>query len=299
MKNDSINNQELYYRKTKTIIENEIISSCLLLKDFRLLCVSSNYLKVYDLNNDYNCDIVIEKLPHEINNFDKTIQLSTGKLVTICSGRKMLIWKIFKNSYDLELILKKAHPGIMVNLIEITSNRIVSSYTESSIRIWKIPHFIRITTIRTKTFISNMMQPKGIDKLICMSINQFVSIINLSTYQIELKIKDQITSFIVINYQIIIATKEYLCFYELNTTEFTKSREPFPFNIKKILSFSKISNHKILFGSKDGYLGIYDLKTDKFNHLVHISRYPINFIQSINDKRYIINIEQGVAFYEY
>ena len=100
------------------------VYSLLLLSDGRLAsCSYDKTIKIYDINNNYHCDITLEGHTHGVIYIS---QLDNNKLIS-CSGDKTIkIWSITQSSYQCDYTINNAHNDVIHKVISLTNNRIAS-----------------------------------------------------------------------------------------------------------------------------------------------------------------------------
>ena len=75
------------------------------LSDGRLASCGKDVIRIYDLKNDYHCDIKIKARTDAINSL---IQLENGKLVS-STYQTIIVWTISQSSFTKEHEIENAH----------------------------------------------------------------------------------------------------------------------------------------------------------------------------------------------
>ena len=93
----------------KTINEHSSIHSLLLLSDGRLAsCSQDKTIKIYNINNNYHCDITLEGHTNGVNYIS---ELDNNKLISCSDDRSIKIWSISQSSYQCDYTIYNAHNG--------------------------------------------------------------------------------------------------------------------------------------------------------------------------------------------
>ena len=162
----------------KILNENsDLIFSVLFLKDGRMAsCSDDKTMKIYNIINDYDCDITIRKHRgliysllvlkdgrlascssdrsikiYDINNMnyhcDITIrghsdsvsyicQLENEQLFSCSFDRTIKLWTLFQVSFRLDYTIESAHDDAINKIITLSNNRIASCSRDKTIKIW-------------------------------------------------------------------------------------------------------------------------------------------------------------------
>ncbi len=171
----------------KTINEQSCpILSLIVLSDGRLAsCSYTKDVKIYDINNDYHCDITIP-----IPGVSYVSQLTNGHLIASLTS-DIQILSITKDSFKLEHTIQKAHSAIITKTVELTKERFASCSNDKTIKVFDYKSYSLIKTLEGhKEYVQAMLYIKGKDILLSGSYQENIHIWNLSTYQCETVIKD-------------------------------------------------------------------------------------------------------------
>lgn len=181
---DKTNSLFPVYKKTIFVSSCEI-SSLLILNDGRLAsCSFDNLIRIFDINNDYKCDLSIEGHNDIITYI---CQLNNNKLISCSFDKSLKIWEICKSSYRCEYSINNAHNLGIYKVIQLTKNRIASCGMDSKIQIWNSnsPYNIIITLENNSTYYISIIQLKGKEMLLSGGHNRTLYFWNLLTYQCE------------------------------------------------------------------------------------------------------------------
>ena len=172
----------------KTINEQNCpILSLLVLSDGRLAsCSYTKNVNIYDINNDYHCDITIP-----IPGVSYVSQLTNGLLIASLTSGDIQILSITKDSFNLEHTIEKAHSAIINKTVELTKERFASCSNDKTIKVFDNRNYSLIKTLEGhKEYVQSMLYIKEKDILLSGSYQENIHIWNLSTYQCETGIKD-------------------------------------------------------------------------------------------------------------
>lgn len=177
-----LSSEGLSLKIKKTINQQLSVRFLLLLKDGRLAsCSEDATINIYDIANDYNCDIALE------GHYDSVMylcQLNNGKLISCSVDRAIMIWTLYPTSYKIDYTILDTHKGPVSKVISLSKKRIAScSY--KTIKIWKGGYpYNHIKTLNGHTnFVYSIIQMK--DKLISGSKDNLLCIWDLTTYELE------------------------------------------------------------------------------------------------------------------
>ena len=163
--------------------KNGPVHSICLLMDGRLAsCFYNNVIKIYEMENEYNCDITVTN-----ETTSTLLQLNNGKLITNSIGNSIKIWNISKYSLNLEHTIANVHESHINHFCQLTKDRFASSSQDSTIKIWDCNypnHLIYILKGHSHSVYS-LLQMKNKELLISSSSDFTLRIWNLFTYQCE------------------------------------------------------------------------------------------------------------------
>ena len=278
------------FQNIKTINEqNDWINSPLLLSDGRLALCSYDTIKIYNINNNYHCDIIIEhtKCVNYIS------QLDNNKLISCSFDKAIKIWSITQSSYQCDYTMEGAHDNYITKVISLPENRFASCSWDSSIKIWNSndPYKL-IQTLKGHTdHVNSIIFLKGKDKLISGGNDNYICIWNISTYKCEIIMKGVSCSYSngmieIDNNTIMVGGEKTIVI--INVDKNRIERKIKQNNINYVYSLMKLRDGKILCGCKTGVLGIYNIKLNNFffpNHKAHKS--TITDLLRINTHQFI------------
>ena len=172
------------FRNIKII--NEHISgvhSLLQLFDGRLAsCSNDKTIKIYNMKNNYHCDITITGHTECITYID---QLNDGKLLSCSYDQSIKIWTLFTTSFKCDYTIENAHNGWINKVISLTNNRFASCSWDKTIKIWNNNHpYNLIRRLHGHTiFITSIIQLKNKEVLISGAFDDILLVWNLLSYQ--------------------------------------------------------------------------------------------------------------------
>lgn len=275
----------------------------MLLSDGRLAsCSKDHSIKIYNMNNDYHCDITIKEHTSDVNDI---CEINQGKLVSCSNDKSIKIWSIYKSSYHCEHTINKAHEGPVLKIISLSNNRIASFSYNTTIKIWNSNQpYNLLTVLKGHThWVSSILNIKHKEILLSLSYDNIFLKWNLSTYQCESGISnvDCCGSYnlielnknrvIVGGYNAITIINFIKCFIE----------QIFQNNILYSNSLMILRDGNILLGCDKGVMYIYDIKLniinifDKKPHYNHIIR-----LLSVNEHLFIYcSRDKSIQVWEY
>lgn len=169
----------LNVKEIKTIKEhNESVNSLLLLQDGRLAsCSTDKTINIYNLNNNYHCDIRI-KTGHT-NGVTYICELEKNKIASCSLDKSIKIWSISKSTYQCEHTYQEAHSNYIWKVILMPNNRIASCSKDKTIKIWKCQYpYTMIKELEGHSqSVKTLIQLKEKDKLLSASNIDFSLII--------------------------------------------------------------------------------------------------------------------------
>ena len=290
-------------KNIKTIKKHtSTVNSILLLFDGRLAsCSDDKTIKIHNIKNNYQCDMII-KTKHS-NIVTDICQTQNGKLVSCSKDKTFKIWTIFKTSYECDYIINDAHYDYIDKVISLTNNRMASCSWDKTIRIWNSDSFELIKILEGHTFIvRSVIQLKGKDILLSGSNDNTLRIWNLSTYQC-----------------IGIVTKVY-CYYKNSMIEIEDNKvivggvgELAIVNIEKciiekrieskqmkvVLSLIMLKDNNIICGSDEGFLHLFDKNSHTImTNSIKAHTRSINSLVNI-DEHHFISCSNEIKIWKY
>ena len=163
---------------------SDSITSLLILSDGRLAsCTHDKTIKIYNLNNNYHCDLRIKTgHPYAVTYLT---QLKNNKLVSCSFDQKIMIWNINQSSYTCDYSIKTAHNSYIFKVIPLTNNRMASCSWDKTIKIWNSNHpYKKIITLKGHTsYVRSIIQLKDreVTYKLCSLIVLILLILLIST----------------------------------------------------------------------------------------------------------------------
>lgn len=239
------------------------VDSVLILSDGRLAsCSHDKTIKIYNMNNNYKCDITINT--EHTDCVANISQLENGKLVS-CSGRALKIWSIYESSYKCECTIYEAHNKWINEVISLTNNRIASCAEDKLIRIWDVNRNYNLIEVLEghESYVYSILQLKGKEKLISGGDDNNLFIWNIQTYQPETVINNIYCSYygslIEINKdRIISAGNKVIVVINILKSEIEQKIEDD--NLGDIYSLMSLRDGNILCGSLNGKIFVYEIQ---------------------------------------
>lgn len=177
----------------KTLYKHKFeITFLLLLNDGRLAsCSYDKLIKICQIQdhqfikNEINLQGHKEEVRH-------LCQLDTGHLVSCSIDGTIKIWMPYRNTFIEQFSIDEAHDDYINKVIKISNNRIGSCSDDSTIKIWQSvePFNLIITLKGHKKIVNSILQLRGKEVLLSVSLDSTVRKWNLHSYQCEAIIKD-------------------------------------------------------------------------------------------------------------
>ena len=257
----SINN----FKNIKTINEHsDNVSFILLLSDGRLAsCSYDSTIKIFNINNNYHCDITINTGHTE--RLNSICYTKNNKLVSCSEDKSIKIWKIFKATYQCEYIINDAHTSSINNVISLPNNRLGSCSNDNTIKIWNSnPPYNLIKTLKGHfLWVSSIFYLKENDILLSESLDFTLRFWDLPIYQCNTIIKTKecffCNSFVeLVNNRIVIGGKIIIII--INISKGIIERQIENEKLGFVYSLIQLRDGNILCGLYKGLSCIYDLK---------------------------------------
>ena len=266
------------------------VYSLLLLSDGRLAsCSYDKTIKIYDIKNNYHCDITLEGHTHSVNYIS---QLDNNKLISCSDDRSIKIWSITQSSYQCDYTINNAHNGVIFKVISLTNNRIAScSY--KTIKIWNSNHpYNLINTLNGHTYyVRSIIQLKDKDILISGSWDNTLRKWNLLTYQCDKIINnvdccDNNSLLEIDNNRIIVGGYNVITIVNISNDiiEHQIKNE----KLSYAYSFVQLRNGKILCGCSYGLICLYDINLNTLSFREKkIHDKPVSCLLNLNKYQFI------------
>lgn len=253
------------FKKIKNIEEHSAtIYSLLLLSDGRLAsCSADKTIKIYNIENNYNCEITVEGHTDAVSDL---CQLENKKIVS-CSDTTIKIWSISVLSYKCECTKNNSHEDRINKVISLSNNRFATCSNDKQIKIWSASHPYNVITELNGHLDSviSILQIKNKEILLSLSKDNTLCKWNLTTYE-RVKVIDKVRNsneLIEINEDLIMVSKEKsVTLININKEIIEKKIMD---NQLDFISFMKLRDDNILCGGNNGEMSIFDIKLNKFS----------------------------------
>ena len=288
----------------KTINEHsDNVFSLLLLSDGRLAsCSCDDTIKIYDIKNNYHCDITLEGHTDYVTYIS---QLDNNKLISCSDDRSIKIWSITQSSYQCDYTINNAHNNWIYKVISLTNNRIASCSYDETIKIWNSNHpYNLIKTLNGHTgSVRSIIQLKDKDILISGGIDNTLREWNLLTYQCD-KIIDKVeccdnNSLLEIdNNRIIVGGCNVITIVNISNDiiEYQIEND----KLDWVYSFLKLRDGNILCGCSNGLICLYDIKLNTLSfreEVIHND--AVYCLLNINKYQFISSSDYMIKVWEY
>ena len=272
---------------------------CMLLDGRLASCSDDKTIKIYDMKNNYHCDLTI------IGHSDIVMDIcqSNGHLISCSGDQSIKIWNIFTNSYNCEYTIEDAHNNGIIRVIPLTNQRLASYSSEKEIKIWNGNYpYIALKVIYDNNYIHSILQLRHKEILLCGSFS-ILSIWNLSLYQCEARITqvETISSNNLLelpNNKVISAGMYTLTIVNLDKyiIEYFIEND----NVNGIYSVSLLSNNNVVCGCYEKAIYVY---INQLNSLLFNGDHTDNVITdllSINEHQFIsCSDDNSIQIWEY
>ena len=294
-----------YINNIKTIDKHRNwVYSLILLQDGRLAsCSGDKSINIYDMNNNYNCDITIKGHTDRVTYIS---QLENNKLISCSWDKSLKIWTMNKSSYQLDYTIENAHNEIIWKVIPLTNNRIASCSNDKTIKIWNgnYPYnLIKIMEGHSDTTRS-IIQLKDKNILISGSNDNTLRKWNLSTYQCD-KIISNVSCYRsnsllqIDNNRVVVGYNKIITIVNIinDTIEYQIENN----QLLSVESFMILRDGNILCGDSKGLICIYDIQLNTLifkNDKIHDKE--ISCLLNINKDQFIsCSWDKTIKVWEY
>ena len=261
-----------------------------LLSDGRLAsCSRDKTIKIYNIKNDYNCDIIIEEHTKDVTYL---CQLNNNKLISCSSDKSIKIWSITQFSYECDYTLKKAHNGFIYKVISLTNNRIASCSEDKTIKIWNSNHpYEYITSLEGHlSYVTSIIQVIGKVILISGSDDSTLRSWDLITYKTN-KILSNVyccdsNSLMEID-DCRLVVGEYNSIAVVNINDYIIEKRINNIELKGVRSLMILRDNNVLCGCDNGVMCIYDINMNNINKENKLSDESFFDLISINEYQFL------------
>ena len=257
-------NQKMFLRKNITE-HKSLIYSIIELFDGRIAsCSDDSTIKIFN-KKTFKCELTLTGHRRGVRCIN---QLNNSKLISGSGDSSIKIWSITDDSYTCEHTIEKAQNGLLNSLIPLTNNRMASSCTETSIKIWNsnYPYNLIIILDSQIKKATSLTQVKNKEILIAGEyLNERISVYNLYNYQKETVIEGVYCCFnnlYISNNILMIGGKNAIAIINLTNFKIEKiCKNPI---FRRVGSFISYEQDNILFGCDYGLLGLYNINSNYF-----------------------------------
>ena len=288
---DSIVDSNNIYNIKTINRHRDAINSILLLSDGRLAsCSKDNTIKIYNINNNYHCDITINT--QYTQGVSDIYELHDNKLISYSINESMKIWSIFQSSYYCDYTFKNITNFNLCNIISLPNNRLAAC-SLYSIEIWnsKIP-YNHIKTLSNISLLHSIIRLKDNKNIIISShFDKTIHKWNLLTNQCETIFLDIDCNYNnrikeIGNNRIIVGGQNAITIINIlkNIIEY-QIRD---YKFKNICSFSILRDNSVLCVCDNGSIYIYDFKQNIIvsnNNKIHNKR--VKCLIKINNTQFV------------
>ena len=280
-----------------------MITSLLLLSDGRLAsCSDDKTIKIYNINNNYHCDITLEGHTSYVRYIS---ELDNNKLISCSDDRSIKIWSITQSSYQCDDTINNAHNDWINKVISLTNNRIASCSDDKTIKIWNSNNpYNLIKTLNGHTnWVNSIIKLKDKDILISGSCyDNTLRKWNLLTYQC-VKIINNVwcynNSLLEIdNNRIIVGGKNVITIVNISNDIIEHQIEND--ELDSVYSFIQLRDGNILCGCGNGLICLYDIKLNTLSFRdKKIHDKPVYCLLNINKYQFISSSYKEIKVWEY
>ena len=290
----------------KTINEHsDSIYSLLLLSDGRLAsCSDDKTIKIYNINNNYHCDITLEGHTSDVMCIS---ELDNNKLISCSDDRSIKIWSITQSSYQCDYTINNAHNDCIFKVIPLRNNRIASCSADRTIKIWNSNHpYNLIKTLNGHTGrVTSIIQLKDKDILISGSSygDKTLRKWNLLTYQCVKIINtiyccDKNSLLEIDNNRIIVGGYNVITIVNISNDIIEHQIENY--KLSYVDSFLKLRDGNIFCGCYNGLICLYDIKLNTLSFREKkIHNEAVYCLLNINKNQFTSGSNNEIKVWEY
>ena len=262
------------------------ILSLIKLKDGRLASSSedNNIILYRNMQKDATLKAHTEPI-HSLS------QLDNEKIISCSNDKSIKIWTKKGSTYVVEETIENAHDDFIYKVIPLTLTRMASCSKDGTIKIWSSdPPYQPIKTLGgDKGIVISILQLKNQEKLLAAyPIKNEIGLWNITNYECE-KVYGEVNCCYVNSMiqlddkKIAIGGITLLTVFDMEKEE----KEVHLLNRTLITSLRKIDEDNLLFGTKEGVIGVYKIKTKEVGLISKVHNDCISDIV-LNEKNSVI-----------
>ena len=291
-------------QRIKTLNRHKSTISCLIiLLDGRLAsCSDEKTIKIFNISNNYNCDMTIEG---HTDGITFICQLNDNKIISSSYDKSIKIWNITQSTYQCDYTINDAHDGCVNKVIPLLNNRIASCSSDQTIKVWnsKPPYNLIKSLNGHSNYVISIIQLKHQDIIISGSEDKTLRKWNSAIYQCNQIINNvsccNTNSLLEINSNKVIVGGENVISI-VNLTSDTIEHTVINTKLSYIFSFNILRDGNVLCGCNDGLICLYDIKS---NTLAFKKDYMhddiVSCIININKYQFISSAFHTMKIWEY
>ena len=269
---------------------NGPVNSIELLTNGKLVsCSSDRKIRIFNMNNDNNCDITINEYIGEVRYVCK---IDKSTIVSCSDDNSIRIWTVFKKAYLCRFCYKNAHWDLINKVIPLTNNRIASCSRDKTIGIWSsVPPYesLHIFVGHTKNVFS-IIQLKDKEYIISGSEDLTLRIWNISIYQCYSVIKgvECIYTNSLLEYKNKVIVGGFQKITIVNLDKCIIEKEAINKDINRVNSLLHYKDGMILCGCVGGFVCLFNVNDYKFTfQKTKLHSGQISCLLKINDNKII------------
>ena len=191
-------------------------------------------------------------------------QLENEKIISCSNDKTIKIWNKKGSTYVVENTIEKAHDDFIYKVIPLSLQRMASCSKDGTIKIWdsQAPYTLLSTLEQDKGIVISILQIRNQEKLLSAYPTQNeLCLWNIKNYECEKIFKDvnccYVNSLLQLDDRtIVVGGITLLTLLDLGNEE----KEVHLLNRTLITSLNKIDDENLLFGTKEGVIGVYKIK---------------------------------------
>lgn len=246
-------------KETKIIKEHTDGVTCIiLLSDGRLASSSKDKtIKIYNINNSYQCDMTLEG---HTNYIDYISEITNKKIASCSHDLSIRFWTIKEYSYTCDYCIFQSHSSPLKQLISLSEGRFASCSADKLIKIWSItPPYKLIKTLKGHfDTVNTMLQLKRKSTFISGALDLIIW--DLKTYKCDKVISNiECKSLLELaNETIIVGGCEAITVLSTTTYEIIQK---IACCMPYLISLMELRDGKILCGSEEGSFCVCDIES--------------------------------------
>lgn len=269
----SITHQPMTIRdvhKIKKIEQDDLLQNIINLKNGKIaMCGYDDKITILDPKNNFE---KVLSIPLD-NTIYSICQLENEQIVSCCQ-ENLHFWSISDSNYVCVHKIETQHDSTINHVVPLTGNRIASTAYDNTIKIWEtIPPYKCLSTLQKhNNTVYSAIQIKGKEILVSGSNDERLCVWSLKTYQLQNIITKVCCSgrnalLQINNNQIIVGGDNVISIVDINSYQILNQIKNS--KIDSIYGIKPINEDLFIFGSSNGYIGIYDVKVN----IIEIKKY--------------------------